>query len=66
MHVVQNYNNDILEGLAITDLPKSYILYFLVEKIGGCRSYFFLNLLEYNVLNRLICEKEKFTWHMHF
>jgi hypothetical protein len=42
MHVVQNYDNDIMGGLAVADPPKSQIHFFLVGEIGGCRSYILL------------------------
>jgi hypothetical protein len=42
--MVLYYDNDILEGLAVADPPEPLTYYFLIEGIGGCRSYFLLNL----------------------
>jgi hypothetical protein len=50
MHVVQNCDIDIMEGLAVADPPEPQTHCFLVEGIGGCRFYFLLNLqLKWNV-----------------
>jgi hypothetical protein len=43
--MVQNWDNDILEGLVIADpRPKPKMYCFLVEGTGGYRFYFLLNL----------------------
>jgi hypothetical protein len=42
--MVQNYDGDILEGLAVADPPKLKTHCFLVGGIDGCRFYFLLNL----------------------
>jgi hypothetical protein len=44
VHMVQNYDNDSLEGSAVADPSKPQIHFLLVEGTGGCRSYFILNL----------------------
>jgi hypothetical protein len=42
--MVKNYDNDILEGLAVANPIKPKIHCFLVEGTGGYRFYFFLNI----------------------
>ena len=50
--MIQNCDNDILEGLAVAETPPQTLNpLFLVGGIGSCRFYFLLNLqLKWNIL----------------